>query len=81
MTRSTLFGPEVESGSRSENAGIVAVEQRALGSTVWAAPAPLLEDPGQAVVDTPIGVDRLPVLERPDGYMARFREDARHHLF
>ena len=80
----SVFGQDVASGSRSVSAGIVVcvvVEQRALGSTVCTALAPLLEDLGQAVVDTPIGVDRLPVLERYGGYMARFREEARHRLF
>ena len=43
-------GQAVESGSRSVmSAGIVVVEQQALGSTVWAALAPLLEDLGQAL--------------------------------
>ena len=57
-----MFGQDVESGSRRVSAGIVVcvvVEQRALGSTAWTALAPLLEDLGQAVVDTPIGVDSL----------------------
>ena len=38
---------EGESGSRSESADIVVVEQQAVGSTVWAALASLLEDLGQ----------------------------------
>ena len=59
-----VFGQEVESGSRSVSTGVVVVEQQVLGSTAWAALAPLLEDLGQAVVDIPIGVDCLPVLER-----------------
>ena len=75
-----VFGQEVESGSRMASAGIVVVEQQALGSTAWAALAPLLEDLGQAVVDVPIGVDRLPVLENYGSYKARFREEARHHF-
>ena len=41
-----------------------------MGSAVWAAFAPLLEDLGQAVADIPIGADRLNVLERCGGYMA-----------
>ena len=74
------FGQEVENGCRSVSAGLVAVEQQALGSTVWVALAPLLEDLGQAVLDIPIRVDRLPVLERYDGCMAIFREEACQHL-
>ena len=72
-----VFGKEMESGSTG--IAMVMVEQQFLGSTVWAALAPLLEDLGQAMVA--IGVDRLPVLERCDSYMARFGEEARHHLF
>ena len=50
-------------GFHGVSAGNVVVEQEALGSTVGAALAPLLEDLGQAVVDTPTGVDCLLVLE------------------
>ena len=57
--------------------GIVVVEQQALGSTVWAALAPLLGDLVQVVVDIPIGVDCPPVLKRYGGCMDR---EARHHL-
>ena len=45
-----------------------------MGSTVWAALASLLEVLGQAVVNIPIGIDRLSVLGRYGGYLARFRE-------
>ena len=43
-----VFGQEVESGSHSVSAGTVVVKQQALGSTVWVALAPRLEDLGQA---------------------------------
>ena len=57
------------------------VEQQAVGSMVSAALASLLEDFGEAVVDKPIRADRLSVLRRYGGYMARFREEACQHLF
>ena len=41
---------------------IVVVQQQALGSTVWAASASLLEDFGQAMVDITIGVDQFSFL-------------------
>ena len=46
-----VFDQEAKSGSRSVSASIVVVEQHAMGSIMWAALAPLLEDLGQAVVD------------------------------
>ena len=57
------------------------VEQQAFGSSVRVALASVLEDLGQAVVDIPTGVDRLSVLGRYGGHMARFREAARCKLF
>ena len=66
-----VFGQEVESDCRSVSATLV--EQQTLGCTARAVLAPLLQNLEQAI-------DRLPVLERNGGYMARFREEARHHL-
>ena len=57
------------------------MELQALGSMVWVVLASLLIDAGQAVVDIPIGVDRLSVLRRYGGCITRFTEEACYHLF
>ena len=62
-----VYHQEVQSGSRSVRACMVVVEQQTFGSTPLAACTPLLQDVGQALVDTPVGEDRLPVLERCGG--------------
>ena len=53
----------------------VVVEQQAVGTVVWMACTPSLEDLGQANVDVPLGITRLPILERGGGHVADFGED------
>ena len=59
----------------------VVVEQQAAGAVVWTTCTPSLQDLGQANVDVPLGVDRLPLLQRDRGNMTGFHEEDRDHLF
>ena len=58
----------------------VVVEQQAAGAVVWTTCTPSLQDFGQANVDVPLGVDRLPLLEWDRGHMTGSGEYDRKNL-
>ena len=59
----------------------VVVEQQAVGTVVWMACTPSLEDLGQANVNVPLIGDCLPLPERNRGHMTGLGEEGLDRLF